>query len=103
MTAACASAIKPVAKVRKDPQAILDYSLDWGTEWLEDGDTITASAWTADPADDLTVDDQPYTATVTTVWLSGGLAGSAYVVTNHITTALGREDDRSLLVEVVER
>jgi hypothetical protein len=94
---------KPLAKVRKDPQAVLDYSLDWLTDWLEPSDTVVASVWSVTPAGSLVIDDQPFTSYTTTVWLSGGTAGTSYTVTNHITTAAGREDDRSLLVEVADR
>ena len=95
-----------LAKVTKDPHAVLDYSLDWA-EWLEPGDTITASTWTAAAMngahDMIVIDDMPFTGDMTTVWLSGGSPCEGYVVTNHVTTADGREDDRSLLVQVVER
>ena len=99
----CTNGIRPLAKVRKDPQAYLDYSLDWGAEWLDTGDTVTASVWSVTPVNGLLIGDQPFTAEVTTVWLSGGTAGESYTVTNHITTAEGREDERSLLIEVTER
>jgi hypothetical protein len=95
-----------VGKAVKDPDATLDFSLDWA-DWLEPGDTITASTWTSAPANGglgaLTIGLTPFTTDLTTVWLSGGEACEAYVVTNHVTTSGGREDDRSLLVQVVER
>ena len=103
MTDCNSGGIHPLAKVRKDPQAILDYSLDWRREWLDADDAITASSWSVDPVDGLVISDQPFTDDTTTVWLSGGMAGSSYTVTNHITTSGGRQDDRSLLVEVIER
>lgn len=83
----------------KDPDAILDYAINWET-WL-DGDTISASAWSA--AADITIDSDSHTDTVATVWLSGGTAGNTYTVTNHITTAGGREDERSIRIRVLER
>ena len=95
-----------VGKAVKDPDAVLDYSLDWA-EWLEPGDTITASTWTASAMngalDMIEVGDMTFTGDMTTVWLSGGGECEAYVVTNHVTTSGGREDDRSLLVQVIER
>jgi hypothetical protein len=83
----------------KDPQAVLDYGTDWA-RWLND-DTITASTWTV--PDGITKDSDSHTATATVVWLSGGTAGKTYRVTNHIVTAAGRQDDRTLLIAVRER
>lgn len=83
----------------KDPDAVLDYGWDWST-WL-DGDTITASTWEADTG--VTIASDTFAATSTTVWLSGGTAGTRYKLTNHITTAAGREDDRSLYIVAREK
>ena len=84
----------------KDPNAVLDYSIEW-SKWLA-GDQIQTSAWSvSDPVIEATNDSR--TATRTTVWLSGGAAGQAYTVTNHITTSGGRTDERSFLVQVQDR
>jgi len=83
----------------KDPDAVLDYSVDW-SDWL-DGDTITASQWIVPVG--LTLDSSTNSTTATTVWLSGGAVRFRYSVTNRITTASGRVDDRSIVVQVVER
>ena len=95
-----------IGKVVKDPDANLDYSLDWA-EWLEPGDAITASTWTATAMngalDMIVIGNKAFTTDTTTVWLSGGGECEAYVLTNHVTTSGGRQDDRSLLVQVVER
>jgi hypothetical protein len=80
----------------KDPDAVLDYVFDWSS-WLGT-DTISVSAWTADSG--LTVDSSTNTTTTATVWLSGGTAGEVYEVVNHITTAAGREDDRTMKIKV---
>lgn len=90
--------------VLKDPQADLDYSIDW-TAWLG-GDTIATSTWSAPGASGITVHDGSLngSATKTTVWLSGGIpASSPYRIVNHITTAAARADDRSLIVTVAEK
>lgn len=95
---------KVIAKVVKDPAATLDYSLDWGAEWLDVADSIVASSWSiSGDANSLMITDQPFTPAVATVWLSGGIAGSSYILTNHITTAAQRQDDRSLMIIVQER
>jgi hypothetical protein len=85
----------------KDPQAILDFGFDY-EEWL-DGDTITASAWAISGPDAVLVGTSPpatFNTISTTVWLSAGTVGESYVVTNHITTALGRQDDQCLYVVI---
>lgn len=82
----------------KDPDSVLDYRVDWSA-WL-DGDTIIASTFT--PADDtLTVDLDLFTTTTATVWLSGGTLGKT-TVTNHITTAAGRQNDYTLKFTIKE-
>ena len=85
----------------KDPDAVLDYTLDW-TKWLDEvGDTIETSTWIV-PAG-LTKVTETNTAKLATVWLSGGTVGENYTVTNRITTAAGRADDRSITIRVRER
>ncbi|MBS1876637.1 MAG: hypothetical protein JSU00_25705 [Acidobacteria bacterium] len=83
----------------KDPNAVLDYSIDW-TRWLA-GDQIAASEWIVPSG--LTKMADSKTATSATVWLSGGTAGQSYTVTNRITTAAGRTEDRSFTIRVEER
>jgi hypothetical protein len=84
----------------KDPDAVLDYSVDW-SKWLA-GDQIATSAWSvSDPALEAGVDSN--TPTRTTVWLSGGVACQAYTVTNRITTSGGRTDERSFVIQVQDR
>jgi hypothetical protein len=83
----------------KDPHAVLDYTIDW-TRWLA-GDQIATSAWLV-PAGLTKVGDSK-SASSATVWLSGGTAGEAYIVTSRITTAGGRTEDRSFTVRVEER
>jgi hypothetical protein len=81
----------------KDPDANLDYTIDW-TQWLGT-DTIAASLWEVSSTD-LIIGNDSKTNTATTVWLSGGLAGQVYKVTNRITTAEGRIQDQSFRLNV---
>ena len=83
----------------KDPNAVLDYSIDWA-KWLA-GDEIATSDWTV-PAGLTKVSDTK-TTTKTTAWLSGGAAAQSYTVTNRITTTGGRTEDRSFTLKVEER
>jgi hypothetical protein len=80
----------------KDPDAILDYVVDWSS-WL-DGDTISSSDWIvpAEPAGPPAVDSDAFSATTTTVWLSGGTDGETYEFVNRVDTAGGRRDDRTV-------
>lgn len=83
----------------KDPGAALDYGIDWD-DWLGT-DTIASSSWTVPTG--LTQDSDSHDTTGTTVWLSGGTVGQFYLVTNHITTAGGRADERTIRIVVVDR
>ena len=83
----------------KDPNAVLDYVNDW-SEWLGT-DTISTSTWVVPTG--ITKDSDSKTDTSTTIWLSGGTAGTRYTVVNRIVTVGGRTEDRSLVFSVVER
>jgi hypothetical protein len=91
--------MEPVATYTKDPDATLDYVLDWST-WLS-SDTIGTATWTV-PAG-LTKASQSFTTTTATVWLSGGTVGENHFVTCRVTTAAARTDDRSILIRVEDR
>lgn len=83
----------------KDPAAVLDYQIDWSS-WLG-VDTITSSSWTASTG--LTVDSNSNTSTTATAWVSGGTAGTTYQLTNQITTAGGRTDERTISIACQDR
>jgi hypothetical protein len=80
----------------KDPQAILDYSVDW-TNWL-DSDTISAVAWVV-PAGIINPAISNTTKTAT-IWLSSGTVGNSYDIICRITTTGGRTDERTITVSV---
>lgn len=83
----------------KDPSAVLDYEFDW-SEWLG-SDTISSHTVTAGSG--ITVASSSATSTAVTAWLSGGTAGTSYVVTNRIVTTGGRTDERSITLQVLDR
>lgn len=88
-------------KFTKDPDAVLDYTLDWSA-WLAAGDRITACTATA--ADDgVTVNTTVFTDTETTAWIEGGTAGASSDVVFHVTTDGGREDDRTITLVIKEK
>jgi len=80
----------------KDPNAILDYQINWST-WLG-SDTILTSTWIVPTG--ITKDDESVTTTTATIWLSGGTAGESYRVVNRITTNGERTNDQSIFVVV---
>ena len=88
-----------IAIYYKDPDAVLDYAIDW-SDWLGT-DTISTSAWTVDSG--ITKDSDSNTITTATIWLSGGAAGEHYECTNRITTADGRTDDRTIVIQIQEK
>jgi hypothetical protein len=85
----------------KDPDAVLDYSVDWSA-WLS-GDQIAMSTWLLEEGAVIEQVSDTKTATKTTVWLRGGQNGTTYLVTNRIVTVGGRTDDRTISVKVEDR
>lgn len=89
--------------VIKDAGADLDYLIDW-TGWLG-SDTIVTSTWSAPPASQIVVHNPSVDSSskMALVWLKGGVAGGPFLVTNHIITAAGRQEERSLNVTIQPR
>lgn len=84
-----------------DPQSVLDGEFDW-RPWLHDTEMIISQTVVADG--DLEVTDVSESGGVVTYWLTGGTASTTpQRVTCHITTNMGRQDDRSDTVRVVDR
>lgn len=84
----------------KDPDADLDYKVDW-SDWLTTGETISGVAWTV--ADGIEQHDDTNTTTDATIWLKEGTVGRSYLVTCEITTSADRIDDRSFYVHIAQR
>lgn len=84
--------------VTKDPDATLDYALDW-TAWLPEGDTIDSITLTAAGVD---IVSSSHDATTVTVWLGGGTPGKA-TLTCRVHTTQGRVDDRTLTLYIRNR
>lgn len=90
----------------KDPDEVLDFVRDWSAA-LE-GDSIDTSQWLpvgftpgADGA--IAIGTSSSTATTATVWLSGGVDGEDYALTNRITTTGGRTFDHTLTFLIREK
>jgi hypothetical protein len=88
----------------KDPEALLDYSVDWGADYLA-GDVLTESGWTVSPAEagGVTIAGSRFDLLMSTVTVGGGAPGRLYRLTNHVVTAEGREDSRSIMLRVEKR
>lgn len=88
----------------KDPEAVLDYSVDWGAEYL-DGDLLAESAWAVVPQEPggLTIEASDFDATTTTVSAGGGIAGRLYRLVNGVVLQSGRVDSRSIVLRLEAR
>ena len=88
-----------LATFLKDPNAVLDYTIDWNI-WLGT-DTISTSSWTF-PAG-ITKGTESNTTTTTTVFASAGTAGTNYDIVNRIVTVGGKTEDRTITLSVQAR
>lgn len=88
----------------KDPQAALDYAVDWGAEYLK-GDSIAQSEWHVSPDEEagVTVLGSHFDALIATVTAVGGMAGHVYRLTNTVVLESGRVDRRSIILRVEAR
>lgn len=107
----------PIATFTHDPDAVLDYTIDWDDPkaasvdrwtrtvtvgpWLADGETISTSTWTVPTG--ITKDSESETDDTTTIWLSGGTHGTDYDLVNEIVTSAGRTANRTIRIRCRER
>lgn len=83
----------------KDPDEVLDYQIDWATDRLDEGETITTTLWQVESGD-VVIDSDEELDGVTTVWLSGGTVDTSSIVLNRITTSAGRIYDQSCRLRI---
>jgi hypothetical protein len=86
----------------KDPDAVLDYVIDFAEKWLAAGDEIL-NVDVAVAAGDVVIDDFTEADGVVTAWISGGTVDTLAKVRYRVTTAQGRTDDRTLELTIQER
>lgn len=88
----------------KDPDAVLDYAIDWGAEYLL-GDIIADSQWSVVPDETggVAVVGSNFDSSTSTVKAAGGLPGRIYRLINHVSLDSGRTDDRSIVLRVEKR
>ena len=89
----------------KDPGAVLDYSIDWGADYLGDTDTLAESSWSVLPDEDggVVVAGSDLGERISTVTVGSGVAGHVYRVVNRVVTQAGRVDERSIVLRVEKR
>lgn len=80
----------------KDPNAILDFTVDW-TTWLN-GDTISTSVWTVTGAG-VTTGTATSSTTAGTLWISTSSDNTDYFATNRIVTAAGRVNEQTITIK----
>lgn len=85
-----------------DPDAVLDYSLDW-SQLLGDGETLASAVWTLPAGLTEAPQGQSHDDTTATVWVSGGTVNENYRIVCHVVTSEGREDDDSILLRCREK
>lgn len=93
--------------IDKDPNSVLDYSLDW-VNWLPSGSTLSSATWNivaiSGDASPLTIDTSAVTSTTkTTANLSAGTVGNIYTVECTIVTSDSYTDKRNFRVSVKNR
>lgn len=85
-----------------DPDAVIDYNIDW-TKWLAqvDGtDTISSSSWTITNAAEASSSNTPSSAQV---FIQNAKKGKIVTMRNRIVTTGGRTEDRTLRAAVREK
>lgn len=95
----------------KDPDAVLDYKFDWkaltnGTgdsDWLQTAETIASHTIDADTGITVASSALSDANTSVTAWLSGGTAGTNYLVRCEIVTSHSRTDERTMVIKCRER
>lgn len=89
----------------KDPAAVLDYAIDWGAQYLDQGDLLADSSWSVEPeeADGVAVVGSLFSDTISTVQAGGGIPGRLYRLANRVVTQSGRTDERSIMLRVEKR
>ena len=88
----------------KDPEAALDYAVDWGAEYLTD-ETLLQSSWEVIPqeAGGVSVVTSSFDQKIAAVTAAGGVAGHLYQLSNHVVLSSGLTDSRSIVLRVEAR
>jgi hypothetical protein len=83
--------------ITQGPNEAYEHAIDY--TGVLGGDTILSSAWASAPAG-LVHGLDSNTPSTATLWISGGVAGEDYTLTNTVITAGGRTFERWLTVRI---
>jgi hypothetical protein len=87
--------------ILKDPEAVLDYTVDFAPWLLPEADTIASATVTGTG---VTVDSSAVVGgTAVTMWVSGGTVNTTGNAVVQITTVDGRIDERTVYFKVRNR
>ena len=91
----------------KDPNEVLDYQIDWADATqgprLVTSETLTTSTYSV-ATGDVVINSSSFVSTgLTTVWLSGGTAGTLCEILNRVTTSAGRIYEQSVRLRIRNR
>jgi hypothetical protein len=84
----------------KDPDEVLDYTLNWAARLVAD-DVISTSTWIV--PDGVTKNSDNKTDKIVTIWLSGGTLNASYSLVNRIVTTAGRTMDQTCKLKIKAR
>jgi hypothetical protein len=89
----------------KDPEAVLDYAIDWGAQYLDQGDLLADSSWSVDPDEPggVSIAGSGFSDKISTVTAASGVPGRLYRLANKVLTQSGRTDERSITLRVEKR
>lgn len=89
----------PLTWSSKDPDELLDYSLNWSQALA--GDTISTSDWAISGDGGLVENHATKSSSATVIWLEDGGLNQTYTVTNTIGTAGGRTFQQSVNIRIL--
>ena len=88
----------------KDPDAALNYAVDWGADYAS-GDSLIESEWDVSPVETggVAIADSEIAALEARAKAVGGIAGRIYRLRNRVLLASGLRDSRSIMLRVEKR
>lgn len=88
----------------KDPEAVLEYCVDW-TDALSEDVSITSSEWRVRPEEPggISIGNDNIRSGITAVMLGSGLPGHVYEIGNLVTLSDGTSDERSIVLRLEDR
>jgi hypothetical protein len=88
-----------MAYVLIDPNETLNFSHDWATDFLAQGETIASRQWLIGPLNGTTPETPTLVGDTTdTVFVQGCVLGRVYHLTERITTSAGVVADRTIVL-----